>query len=350
MFCYSQCSTPRKLRQHIFGKFPAVIFATHCCFLERREVEWRHEHKTFTNNKEDTILKYKTMFLLIPILIIGGCSQGQPTDSQQEAFLKDLKSGLESRFSLDDSTSIATYISDLDTSIHFEKDKLQEYDSVDFQDEEFNTIAHDYMDAIASQESAIPYFPSDLDQFNELYNEKGTEIRRESLKKLCDGYNFQVADEYTENLQSLINDGGVNWFSYENRAIQAETDYGVLDVTLDGFKKVNWAEYDPNLEDGKYYGILEMQIHNDSYDDTENYPGLIFTDNFLRVMDSNYMIKNVGNTAWASPDEYNIFTGGVIDGITPGQSMKVGLPYVCDESENEILVQIMNWCTIVPVS
>lgn len=299
-------------------------------------------------DKEDTILKYKAMFLLIPILIIGGCSKSQTTDSQQEAFLKDLESGLESRFSLDDSASITTYVSDLDTSIQFEKDKLKEYDSVDFQDEEFNTIAHDYMDAITSQESAIPYFPSDLDQFDELYNEKGTEIRRESLKKLCDEYNFQVSDEYAEDLQSLINNGFVNWFSYENRKIQADTDYGVLDVTIDGFKKVNWAEYDSDLDDSKYYGILEMQIHNDSYNDTYN-PGLILSDNFLVVMDSNYMIKNVGNTAWNSPDEYNVFAGGIIDGIQPGKSMKVGLPYVCDESENEILVQIMNWCTIVPV-
>lgn len=295
-------------------------------------------------------MRYKVMVLLFPILMIGGCSKCQTTDSQQEAFLKDLKSGLESRFSLDDSASIDDYPSLLDTSIQFEKDKLQEYDSVDFQDEEFNTIAHDYMDAVTSQESAIPYFSSDLDQFNELYNENGTEIRRESLKKLCDGYNFQVADEYAEDLQSLINDGGVNWFSYENREIQADTDYGVLDITIDGFKKVNWAEYDPNLEDGKYYGILEMQIHNDSYDDTDNYPGLILSDDFLVVMDCNYMIKNVENTAWASPDEYNVFVGGVIDGIQPEQSMKVGFPYVCDESENEILVQIMNWCTIVPVS
>lgn len=296
------------------------------------------------------ILKYKAMFLLIPILILGGCAKGQPIDSEQEDFLKDLKSGLESRFSLDNSTSTDTYASDLEISIQSEKNKLQEYESVNFQDEDFNTIAHDYMDAITSQETAIPYFSSDLDQFNELYNEKGTEIRRSSLKKLCEEYNFQVADEYKEDLQSLINDGTVNWFSYENREIQADTDYGVLDITIDGFKKVNWAEYDPNLEDGKYSGILEMQIRNDSYNDTDNYPGLIFADNFLRVMDCNYMIKNVENTAWASPDEYNVFVGGVIDGIQPEQSMKVGFPYVCDESENEILVQIMNWCTIVPVS
>ena len=33
------------------------------------------------------ILKYKAMFLLIPILILGGCTKGQPIDSEQEDFL-----------------------------------------------------------------------------------------------------------------------------------------------------------------------------------------------------------------------------------------------------------------------
>lgn len=284
------------------------------------------------------------------LLFLPGCSsENKMVDENQVSCIKDLKNGLEERLSLKDSTNINEYASVLDKSVNAELDKLHQYESVTFEDEKFNTLISDYINAVINQKEAIKYFPSDLDQFDELYNEKGTEIRRESLKKLCDEYNFQVSDEYAEDLQSLINNGSVNWFSYENRKIQADTDYGVLDVTIDGFKKVNWAEYDSDLDDSKYYGILEMQIHNDSYNDTYN-PGLILSDNFLVVMDSNYMIKNVGNTAWNSPDEYNVFAGGIIDGIQPGQSMKVGLPYVCDESENEILVQIMNWCTIVPVS
>lgn len=115
------------------------------------------------------------------LLFLPGCSsENKMVDENQASCIKDLKNGLEERLSLKDSTNINEYVSVLDKSVNVELDKLHQYESVTFEDEKFNTLIADYIDAVINQKEAIKYFPSDLDQFDELYNEKGTEIRRES--------------------------------------------------------------------------------------------------------------------------------------------------------------------------
>lgn len=288
-------------------------------------------------------MKKRIIMSLCIIIVIGtliGCGSSQPKssskkDSKQTECLQTLKKGLEERWDMPDGSSL-----DEDTKLYAEcaqneLKNMKKYEDVTFEDEDFTSIIQEYIAALNSQVIGAEYFIKDSDQFEDLYNVKGYDVRSKCVKKLVDKYKFSVSKKYKDNLKDFISGKRMKWTS-TGESKEVTVDYGKVKIQVDGFKRTGWEQYEEQLETGSFIGAIECTVENETYEDEYN-PNYILSENIMVIMDDEFVTKTPYSTGYSPVDEYDIVAGGMIPN---GAKTKVGIPCVFTENQTRAVVQL----------
>lgn len=131
-------------------------------------------------------------------------------------------------------------------------------------------------------------------------------------------------------------------------AVEVETKYGAVTVTVDGFEdsqemRDEFAKYD-KVDDGMRVGLLLLVVKNDSCEMNEY--GTLFLDGDVYVEDSDGITINAMSGAY-DYGQYEAAPGYAFD-CEVGQTKRVAVPFQIPEGTSEVTVVLGD--TRVPVS
>ena len=287
-----------------------------------------------------------TLILVLLFTTITGCS-GTSDDLQKEC-LSSIKEGLEARWDVTrtDTTALQEDKDMLEKAINTELDAIKTYSDTDFEDDTFESIIKDYINALQSQADAMEYYLTDNKKHNDLYNEKGFNVRQSCINKLVSDYGLTVDEEYSNDLSTLMESTPVKRTDF-GETVEAESELGNVSICIDKADIV--AKYDPEesisfVDEGTKIVGIKAVIKNISYNDEYNGNG-IDVNNFM------YVITDEGITAptWTYGDQYGGYdaaAAGFFD-CSQGSVVKVALPYVVDEDCELIEVCILPGYTMM---
>ena len=128
--------------------------------------------------------------MLLAVITIFTCSVAF-SETNQEAFLSDMLSGIRERLeAIQDETEDISYFQSL---VDIELKHIEKYADEKFDDERFNTIAHQYIDACRMQLNATKLYPSSL-LGNVLWN-AGTNVRSALIIELYETYGLALTQD-----------------------------------------------------------------------------------------------------------------------------------------------------------
>ena len=134
-------------------------------------------------------------------------------------------------------------------------------------------------------------------------------------------------------------------------AIPVSTDYGDLNVTIDGFMRsasVSERERERgDLPDGMSMCILTMLVENVSYDSSHGSDS-VFLDGYIYVNDPDGITIN----AEGSAGDYGQYEAapGYAFGCNIGQKKRIAVPFVVSDTVNEVTVVTDSHEIVVPVT
>lgn len=146
-------------------------------------------------------------------LVFGGCGSNDSTEvaiGNQEAFLKDMAKGIEDRLSKSDTDTSDMSQEELmdyyEILVSYELDKIQKYEDQVFEDEDFDSLAHLYIQACLMQLEATKNYKND-ELFSALWD--GGRIARSGLIiTLYDRYDLPItadqADKYRTTTETNV--------------------------------------------------------------------------------------------------------------------------------------------------
>ena len=277
-------------------------------------------------------MRRKWSMILIGLLLITLlCSCGQ--DEDQKKCLSSLKEGLQARWDLNQDMSPNGYLE----SAQVELDALEEYKDFTFEDEEFGEIIGLYIEALESQVTGAQYMLTDANEFETLYYKNGYDIRSKCLKKLCDKYSFKVDDKYSDDLQSIL-DGDRPEVLRAGKIVEAKSDYGDINISIDSAKITNWNTMDDEIETGYNAILVNCSVENLSYSDPYN-------GNYVSAEAFMYVTDNSGNSIAPYSSSYDgsgykPAAGGFWE-LPKGRKSKTAIPYILPNDTTCIHVGVM---------
>lgn len=172
--------------------------------------------------------------LIAAVIIFTFSACGEKT--ADEAFLNDLTSGLEARWTADSESA-----EDYGKMAQLEYEKISKYKDMQFEDEKLGQLAQDYIAAIETQLEGAKYKESDYNKFAQMYMVDGLAQRYDALSKLVDAGYWSVPDD--DNSQK-------SWknLSKSNKAIQDEQHIEILDMKVTGSTGFGYSSYSPQIK------------------------------------------------------------------------------------------------------
>ena len=169
----------------------------------------------------------------------------------QEAFLEDMAKGINNRLMAiddpDESASNEVWAEYNRMLVQCELDQIEKYSDTTFDDEEFNKLAHDYIEGCELQLSATKHYGEAT--FDSLWD-SGYLLRCDSIVQLYEKYGLKIRkDDYESYLQGS--------------SVKAGTDEEMYSSMIDAYSK------------GDYQKSWEYCQELGSYKDTEKYADLI---------------------------------------------------------------------------
>ncbi len=291
-------------------------------------------------------MKRKILCLIFALCCISLClvscnnsddnnSNPQTQNEDIKKCLNDLKTGLQNRFDLDSNSSSEYYANCASTELK----AMSQYKDYDFNDSEFEDIINDYIDALNSQEEGAQYLYTDGKKFEEMYYEKGYDVRKECLQKLHDDYSFEVDDDYSDSFNNVLTSNRPKVLNLGEQ-VNIKTELGKLKVSVDGVIKSGENKTDTSIEKGYDIFLVNLSVENISYSDEYN-TDQVGAPNFMYIIDEN------GDTitdpySQASPvGEYPPQAGGYWT-LPTGRKNKAGIPYYLSEDNKHIIVLLVN--------
>lgn len=191
-------------------------------------------------------------------LAAGGKSDNSKKDeekqselSPQDAFLEDMAKGLNNRlFAIDDpddSASDEEWAEYYKMLVTCELDEIEKYSDTTFEDEDFNRLAHDYIEACKIQLSATKQYGKDT--FDSLWS-SGLVLRSNCIVELYEKYGLNIRKSDYEGY-------------LEDSSIKAESDEDQYTAMKEAYSK---GDYNKSMEYCQKLG---------NYKDTEKYSDLI---------------------------------------------------------------------------
>ena len=134
-------------------------------------------------------------------------------------------------------------------------------------------------------------------------------------------------------------------------AISAATKYGDVTVTVDAFSidsKTTKSEREHgSLGDGLAYGVLTLVLENDSYSDPYN-EGFVDLGNAFRLEDADGVTIGESSSGWDF-GQYSA-AAGAFARCAVGQTVRIAISYVVDETIETVSVHFPGSDTVVPLS
>lgn len=134
-------------------------------------------------------------------------------------------------------------------------------------------------------------------------------------------------------------------------AVSAATKYGDVTVKIDAFSidsktTKNEREYG-SLGDGLAYGVLTLVLENDSYSDPYN-EGFVYLGNAFRLEDADGVTIGENSSGWDF-GQYSA-AAGAFARCAVGQTVRIAISYVVDETIETVTVHFPDSDTVVPLS
>ena len=248
-------------------------------------------------------------------LTLIGCRE----DKQMTSCLNDLKIGLQNRWESteQDYSSFEEKQGKMLKGIDEEVKELEEYKNIEFKDKEFGKTIHAYINALESQKEGVSYVFTDSDKYNELFHEKGRDIRIDCLNQLIDHYDFKVDPEYENSLEDIVNDDCEYSLIEQNDKVEFNTEYGEVGVSFIGFDILT------NPADEKEL-VLFCELENISYEDEYN-GEMLFIDYFMTLSDGEGYRIHPKNTCYDYIEGYEESTGSVF--LNKGEKSKFAIMF-----------------------
>lgn len=134
-------------------------------------------------------------------------------------------------------------------------------------------------------------------------------------------------------------------------AVSAATKYGDVTVTVDAFSidsKATKSEREyGSLGDGLAYGVLTLVLENDSYSDPYN-EGFVYLGNAFRLEDADGVTIGENSSGWDF-GQYSAAAGAFAQ-CAVGQTVRIAISYVVDETIETVSVHFPDSDTVVPLS
>lgn len=134
-------------------------------------------------------------------------------------------------------------------------------------------------------------------------------------------------------------------------AVSAATKYGDVTVTVDAFSidsKTTKSEREyGSLGDGLAYGVLTLVLENDSYSDPYN-EGFVYLGNAFRLEDADGVTIGENSSGWDF-GQYSA-AAGAFARCAVGQTVRIAISYVVDETIETVSVHFPDSDTVVPLS
>ena len=134
-------------------------------------------------------------------------------------------------------------------------------------------------------------------------------------------------------------------------AVSASTKYGDVTVTVDAFSidsKTTESEREyGSLGDGLAYGVLTLVLENDSYSDPYN-EGFVDLGNAFRLEDADGVTIGESSSGWDF-GQYSA-AAGAFARCAVGQTVRIAISYVVDETIETVSVHFPGSDTVVPLS
>lgn len=291
-------------------------------------------------------MKRKILCLIFTLccisLFLVSCSNSDNNNSNSQTqnedikkCLNDLKTGLQNRFDLDSNSSSEYYANCASTELK----AMSQYKNYDFSDSEFEDIINDYIDALNSQEEGAQYLYTDGKKFEEMYYEKGYDVRKECLQKLHDDYSFEVDDDYSDSFNNVLTSNRPKVLNLGEQ-VNIETELGKLKVSVDGVIKSGENKTDTSIEKGYDIFLVNLSVENISYSDEYN-EDYISASNFMYIEDEDANAITEPYSQASPVGEYPPQAGGFWS-LPTGRKNKVGIPYYLSEDNKHIIVLLVN--------
>lgn len=274
-------------------------------------------------------------------LSLVGCGGSNSEEAQRQAsFVDAVETGIAdwSDVSSKKAGSIDEQASLLQQGVDVQIDAVSEFKPKDFEDESFADLVKDYKSALDMEIAGLVNYPNDPLTYNDNYV-KGCKKAASVVKELEEKAGLKMDDDHSKALSKYVESPSV--LVPLGQAIAFETEYGEMELSVDGFvidanSSQRAREYDGWAENQNYSYLL-CTVTNESINPKEadyiSFGDLIHT----KGPDGVDLTCPNFSYEWAG---YEIATGGYLDTMPEGSTKKVAIPYVTD-------VSVTDYCVIV---
>lgn len=256
-------------------------------------------------------------------------SNGHQRNKDIENCLKDLKSGLQTRWDLERTSLSDYYLKCAQTELNV----IKKYEDYNFSDKKFKEIINEYINSLNSQIEGVKYLYTNGAKFEKIYLENGYDVRKECLTNLCEKYSFKVDKKYKDKLDDVLKNKRYKAINV-GETVEIETEYGKLRVSVDGAKKSNWNERE-DMEEGCDAVLLNCTVENISYESPYN-GDYVDAEDFNSLEDKNGNTISTYGTAYGDGNLYSPKADGFWS-LPQGKKSKVGIPYIISEDNEYVL-------------
>lgn len=274
-------------------------------------------------------------------LSLVGCGGSNSEEAQRQAsFVDAVEAGIAdwSDVSSKKAGSIDEQASLLQQGVGVQIDAVSEFKPKDFEDESFADLVKDYKSALDMEIAGLVNYPNDPLTYNDNYV-KGCKKAASVVKELEEKAGLKMDDDHSKALSKYVESPSV--LVPLGQAIAFETEYGEMELSVDGFvidanSSQRAREYDGWAENQNYSYLL-CTVTNESINPKE--ADYISFGDLIQTKGPDGVDLTCPNFSyeWAG---YEIATGGYLDTMPEGSTKKVAIPYVTDAS-------VTDYCVIV---
>lgn len=274
-------------------------------------------------------------------LSLIGCGGANNEEAQRQAsFVDAVETGIAdwSDVSSKKAGSIEEQASLLQQGVDVQIDAVSKFKPKDFEDESFAELVKDYKSALDMESTGLVNYPNDPSAYNDSYV-KGCKKAASVVKELEEKAGLKMDDDHSKALSKYVKLPSV--LVPLGQAIAFETEYGEMELSVDGFvvdtdSSQRAREYDGWAENQNYSYLL-CTVTNDSIDPKEA-DGISFAD-LIQTKGPDSVDLTCPNFSYEWPG-YEIATGGYLDTMPEGSTKKVAIPYVTDTSVSDYRVVV----------
>lgn len=189
----------------------------------------------------------KKIILLLSAIILSlsmvACSSTEGNNKgKDKAFIKDVKKSFNARFSyLKDVESGKVTLNEneyLKEAVLKEKDILEKYKDVEFDNPELGKLAKDYINGLNKQEESLKYYSNDIEKYEKLWAE-GYDIRSTTLTTLVDKFGLELDEKSFEELKNNAQ------VVKEKNDVKAKVDEMIKSIKFEKVKEeYDWKDYE----------------------------------------------------------------------------------------------------------